>query len=305
MYSTERRERRTLRYSSPPLSRELQNTITWSTPSSPLRKSVSMSTRSPRTCRKWCWSDLGARCSPFSSTLTGSFRNLAASPSIAGGMVADHSSTVCSCSRQARMKSTSSMKPMSSISSASSRTTVRTCCRSIRVFQIRSMSRPGVATRMCTPWLSLLFWTPMSKPPKTAKGTTSVWRATSSISCTYCRASSRVGTRTRCCTTRALRVGHVNERDGAGRGLARSGLGQADHVAAPEDVGNGLLLDGRHVLVAHLAEGGQDLGLEVQVGEFQGWRVLLVVGRDGAQAGRSAGWAAGGTGGPAGRGKAR
>ena len=67
-----------------------------------------------------------------------------------------------------------------------------------------------------------------------------------------------------------LRVGHVHQGDGAGRSLARSGLGEADHVAAAEDLGDGLLLDGGHVPVAHLVEGRQDLGLEVQVREFQG-----------------------------------
>ena len=49
-------------------------------------------------------------------------------------------------------------KPMLSISSASSRTTVRTFSRETVPRFIKSMSLPGVATMICTPRVSDLIW---------------------------------------------------------------------------------------------------------------------------------------------------
>ena len=82
---------------------------------------------------------------------TGDFRYFCAMRLIAVGMVAENSAT-WRCSGDLRMMvSTSSMKPMRSISSASSSTRVFSSDRSSEFFSMWSMTRPGVPTTTCTP----------------------------------------------------------------------------------------------------------------------------------------------------------
>ena len=74
---------------------------------------------------------------------------------IAAGMVAENSATCLSSGVSARMRSTSSWKPMLSISSASSSTRKRRSEMSSEPFSRWSMTRPGVPT---------MIWVPRRRP---------------------------------------------------------------------------------------------------------------------------------------------
>ena len=79
---------------------------------------------------------------------------------ICAGIVAEKSATFLSSGVSARIVSTSSAKPMLSISSASSRTRNRNSERSSVPLFRWSMTRPGVPTTTCTPRRRALSWTP-------------------------------------------------------------------------------------------------------------------------------------------------
>ena len=80
-------------------------------------------------------------------------------------MVAENS-IVCLFSGIAfRMYSISSMNPMSSILSASSRTIVDTSVRFRTPLLIMSLTRPGVPATMSHPCCSFLIWPSMLAPP--------------------------------------------------------------------------------------------------------------------------------------------
>ncbi len=79
---------------------------------------------------------------------------------MAGGMVAENSATCFSAGAADRIVSTSSAKPMLSISSASSSTSSRSSDRSSVPLSRWSMIRPGVPTTTWTPRASALSWTP-------------------------------------------------------------------------------------------------------------------------------------------------
>ena len=81
-------------------------------------------------------------------------------------MVAENMPRFLRCLSWSRMRVTSRTKPMSSIRSASSSTTVCTLSsRTVRRF-MWSMRRPGVATRMSTPFFSRSTWGAWPTPPK-------------------------------------------------------------------------------------------------------------------------------------------
>ena len=90
----------------------------------------------------------------------------------------------------------SSVKPMSSISSASSRITVRIASSFSEPRPMWSMARPGVATTTWTPRSSNCSWRWIGWPPKT--GTTLMPSSLPylNIASLTCTASSRVGTST-------------------------------------------------------------------------------------------------------------
>ena len=88
----------------------------------------------------------------------------------------------------------SSWNPIFNISSASSSTTYLICSRLIAFRSIRSISRPGVATTICTPFRISLICIPIDAPPYTA--TTCIPGMNflnSSTSFTICMHNSRVG----------------------------------------------------------------------------------------------------------------
>ena len=84
-------------------------------------------------------------------TVAGSRRWRSAMRRICGGMVAENSAVWRPAGVSSKIFSTSSTKPMRSISSASSRTMVVTASSLIEPRSRWSISRPGVATSTCTP----------------------------------------------------------------------------------------------------------------------------------------------------------
>ena len=96
---------------------------------------------------------------------TGSVRWVAATLRMAGGMVAENSAVCRSRGASVRIRSTSSAKPIRSISSASSSTRKRSPA-SVRVRRSRwSMIRPGVPTTTWAPAASAAFCGRNGAPP--------------------------------------------------------------------------------------------------------------------------------------------
>ena len=96
----------------------------------------------------------------------GSRRWRAASVAMRGGSVAENSAVWRAFGVAARIASRSSAKPMSSISSASSRTSVRRLPRaSDRLRFTWSSARPGVATTTSTPRFSARSCVSIDAPP--------------------------------------------------------------------------------------------------------------------------------------------
>ncbi len=95
------------------------------------------------------------------------------------------------------MRFTSLMKPMSSMRSASSRTSQRVCERSTRPSRIRSVKRPGVAIRTSMPGAIRLICDSLETPPRTSAVEICACLETLRIVCSICTASSRVGARIR------------------------------------------------------------------------------------------------------------
>ena len=91
---------------------------------------------------------------------TGSARYFFEIRRICAGIVAENSATCLLSGVSARIVSTSSAKPIFSISSASSRTRKRSSLRSSVPFSRWSMMRPGVPTTTCTPRRSADSCTP-------------------------------------------------------------------------------------------------------------------------------------------------
>ncbi len=114
----------------------------------------------------------------------------------ASGIVAENIRTRRSGFTASKMASISSVKPMSSISSASSRTKYSTFDRSSAPRLIMSRTRPGVPTTTSMPRSSDLSCRLMAWPPYTATVLgCAPWRSDTISACTW-MASSRVGTST-------------------------------------------------------------------------------------------------------------
>ena len=141
---------------------------------------------------------------------------------------------------------TAGMKPRSAMWSASSSTTTSTRVRSAAPWSIRSISRPGVATRMSTPRSKRVELRPYGMPPATSVRLSPWMRASGASTSATCRASSRVGhqdqARGAACGWRAAGQRGDHRQTEAER-LARAGLAAAEHVPAGERVGDGGGLD--------------------------------------------------------------
>ncbi len=100
------------------------------------------------------WMDCGLRSRPLARSRISSLK------------VAENSRLCLSLGTRASTFLTSWMKPMSSMRSASSSTRTSTVDRSMKPCCCRSSRRPGVATRMSTPFLMRSIWGFMPTPPK-------------------------------------------------------------------------------------------------------------------------------------------
>ncbi len=81
------------------------------------------------------------------------------------GMVAENSQVLFSDGVVPRIASRSSLNPMLSISSASSRITYATFSSFTIFLLIRSSNLPGVATMICVPFFIWFLWFSMLAPP--------------------------------------------------------------------------------------------------------------------------------------------
>ena len=86
-------------------------------------------------------------------------------PLIRGGIVAENSAVCLVSGVPPRISSMSSAKPMSSISSASSSTTIARPLSFSVPRLMWSIARPGVATTTSTPRRSGPSWRPIGSPP--------------------------------------------------------------------------------------------------------------------------------------------
>ncbi len=134
----------------------------------------------------------------------GSFRNCLVSRVISGGMVAEKNRVCFLTGVSLKMRSRSGMKPMSSMRSASSTTSICTPVISSLPRSKWSSRRPGVAIRTSTPRSSFSSWSEKETPPiKSAQE--SFWPlAYFSKDAETWSASSRVGSMTRARGMRAL-----------------------------------------------------------------------------------------------------
>ena len=104
----------------------------------------------------------------------------------------------------ATMRSTSGMKPMSSMRSASSMTSTLQSASRMRPRSNRSSSRPGVAISTSTPFSSTSRWSFMLSPPISRACTRLRYLPYFTKFSATCSASSRVGSRIRLRGMRAL-----------------------------------------------------------------------------------------------------
>ena len=113
-----------------------------------------------------CWMASTGEDTGSTATRTGSWSREFTSSAISGGMVAENSMVCFLRGSHLRIFFTSWMKPMSSIRSASSSTKISSWSSLTKPCWYRSMSRPGVATRMSTPRPRASTWGFWPTPPK-------------------------------------------------------------------------------------------------------------------------------------------
>ena len=197
------------------------------------------------------------------STRTGSLRKPWARPETSAGMVAEKSADWRRGCSAATIFRTGWMKPMSSMRSASSRTTQRVWSRRIERSAMRSVSRPGVATTTSTPRAMARTWALRETPPRT-RSVVSLRAAGEGAEGGLDLHGELAGGGE---DQRAAGLGRraalereelVQDRQGEGGGLAGAGLGDAEDVAARHLRGDGLGLDRR---------GGVEAGAGERVGQ--------------------------------------
>ena len=127
--------------------------------------------------------------------LLGLLRNLSASFLISGGMVAEKKSVWRKGGRRPAIFSTSGMKPISSMRSASSITSTLQSASKILPRSNRSIIRPGVAISTSTPRSSAACWSLNDSPPINSAWVRRVFAPYLMKFSATCWASSRVGSR--------------------------------------------------------------------------------------------------------------
>ncbi len=151
---------------------------------------------SSRTWSTWCSIVVTAPADGSTECTTGSVRNIFTSRSMFLSRVAENSIRWPSGSTCLSSATTCGMKPMSAIWSASSRTVMATSSRRQSPRSMRSLSRPGVATRISAPRRRVADCLVIDMPPTTVASrrfTAVAYGVSASVTCW---ASSRVGTRT-------------------------------------------------------------------------------------------------------------
>ena len=166
-------------------------------------------------------------------------------PTAAGSPAAssrENSATCLSSGVSARIVSTSSAKPMLSISSASSSTRKRSSVRSRVPLSRWSMIRPGVPTTTWTPRRSAreLDAVPLAAVDGQDLDARAVWAAYFSKASHTWSASSRVGCEDERLGRLLRSVEPVEDGQREGGGLAGAGLGQPDHVVPGQQRRDGL-----------------------------------------------------------------
>src|SRR3954466_7430913 len=178
---------------------------------------------------------------------------------ISAGIVALNSAVWRPEGQRDRIISTSSRKPRSSISSASSSTTKRAAVSISECRLIRSITRPTVPTTTCAPSFSCACCERIGAAahrhdPHTFRGTVRPQRLR------HLDAQlARRGEDERLHLV-VVDVDVLEQREAERGGLAGAGLRLADHVATLEQSGDRLLLDRRGILVAEVTK-GVELGL--------------------------------------------
>ena len=197
------------------------------------------------------------------ATSFGFIRNASASRRISGGMVAEKNSVWRIFGSSDTMRSTSGMKPMSSMRSASSITRILTSFEQDDLPRSkRSSRRPGVAISTSTPRSSLLSWSAKLSPPiSSAMAQLVVLAVVVEIVGDLRRQFARRldDQRARHARTGAAVGQHVDHRQGEGGGLAGAGLGATEHVAPDQNIRNGLFLDGGRGFVTRVFDRLKDL----------------------------------------------
>ncbi len=185
-------------------------------------------------------------------------------------MVAENSIVCRARDTSETILSTSGIKPMSSIRSASSITRMRTSFSSRRPRSNTSSSLPGVAISTSAPRSSTLIWSPIELAADDQRLRELVIFAVGvEILGDLRRQLARrlEDQRPRHSRPGATGGKDVDHRQSEGRGLTGAGLSAAQYVPTRQDNGYGLFLYRRGVFVASIGNGAQHRVAELQVGK--------------------------------------
>ena len=171
---------------------------------------------------------------------------------IGGGIVAEKSAVWRPDGQRERIVSTSSRKPRSSISSASSSTTKRAVVRTSAWRPIRSITRPTVPTTTCAFSFSARHLVADRRAAEDGHDRDALALAVRAQRLRDLDAQLARRRQDERLDLRVARVDVLEQRQPEGGGLARAGLRLADHVAALEQRGDRLLLDRGRLLVAEV-----------------------------------------------------
>ena len=187
---------------------------------------------------------------------------------ICEGIVAENSATCLSSGRVCRIVSTSSMKPIRSISSASSSTRQRSSHRSREPFSRWSMTRPGVPTTTCTPRRSALQLDAVALPAIDRQHVEATEVSGIPLEgLAHLEGELASGSEHERLRRLLLEVELRQDRQRERGRLAGAGLRQPDDVAALQQRRDGRGLDRRGVLVAEVAQGLEEPLVQTEVGE--------------------------------------
>ena len=205
------------------------------------------------------------------STRTGLCRNVSVRRVISGGMVAEKNSVWRVKGTSLQMRSMSGMKPMSSIRSASSMTRISMPGQQEAAALGEIEQTPGRRDDDVRPAGDLGFLIAERHAANQKREIELVVDpvfAESLLDLGGELARRLQNERARHAGAGAAALEHRQHRQGEGGGLAGAGLGDAQHVAALQRVGNGLFLDWRRRVVAGRFDGVEHLFAQAEFTEF-------------------------------------